>query len=117
MPVAAAPATAAACSRRRRKVRRDAGAPESPKPVAYPPNLAAEEYPDVWQNMAYIKSREEYDAMYQRSINVGAQKGRAGDLARQRLGQGWRGRDRRPKPGWAGSVHWPAELSSSVGFA
>ncbi|PRW33545.1 acetyl-coenzyme A chloroplastic glyoxysomal isoform X1 isoform B [Chlorella sorokiniana] len=51
-----------------RKARRDAGAAEPPKPAAYPPNTAAEEYPDVWQNMAYIKSREEYDVMYQRSV-------------------------------------------------
>ena len=75
---------------RRRRARRDEGAaPEPPKPVAYPPNKAAEEYPDVWQNMAYIKSREEYDVMYQQSVQVGARRGHMRALAGRCRGGGW----------------------------
>lgn len=35
-------------------------------------NEAAAQYPDVHENMAYVKSYEEYKEMYDRSVKVGA---------------------------------------------
>ncbi len=45
----------------------------------------------MWQNMAYIKSREEYDVMYQRSIKVGARPRQQHALARRCRGRVWWG--------------------------